>query len=127
MLRNLFLISFIWAIIILIVCGLPGESLPDPGRLWFPHFDKLVHMGLYFPLAFFLVAEFALSKKVFLRKYAVFLTLLLVFIYGGFIELSQEYLFVDRSPEWADVLSDLIGAILAISLYYLVGKRLFKR
>lgn len=127
MLRNLLLISFVWAIIILIVSGLPGEALPDIGRLWFPHFDKLVHMGLYFPLAFFLVAEFTMSKKVNLKKNAVLLTLVLVFLYGGSLELAQEYLFVDRSAEWGDVLSDLIGGVLGISIYYLIGKRLFKR
>jgi len=127
MLRNLIIISFIWAVIILIVSGLPGESLPNPGVFWFPHLDKFVHMGLYFPLAFFLIAEFALSKNTFLKKFGIIVTLMIVFLYGGSIELAQEHLFVDRSAEWGDLLSDIIGGSLGISFYYLIGRRLFRR
>ncbi len=126
MFRNLLIISLIWAIIILVLSGLPGNALPDPGVFWFPNFDKLIHMGLYFPLAFFLIAEFALTKNLALKKKAIPVTLVIVALYGGSIELAQEYLFVDRSAEWADVLSDLIGGSLAILFYYIVGNKLFK-
>ena len=126
MVRNLLIISFVWALIILILSGLPGGSLPNPGFSTIPHFDKLVHMGLYFPLAFFLVAEFSLSEKSFLRKFSPALTLIIVVLYGGSIEIAQDYLFVERSADIMDLLSDLTGGVLGVSFYYLIGKRFFK-
>ncbi|MEA1875465.1 MAG: VanZ family protein [Bacteroidota bacterium] len=127
MLRNLLFISLIWAVIILILSGLPGSSLPSTGLSKIPHFDKLVHMGLYFPLSFFLMAEFSLSKKTVIRRYALIFTLLIITLYGGSIELAQDYVFVQRSADWIDLASDLFGALLGISFYHVVGKRFLKR
>lgn len=127
MLRNLLIISSVWAVIILILSGLPGSSLPNTGLSKIPHFDKLVHMGLYFPLSFFLMAEFSFSKKTSIRRYALVLTLLIIAFYGGSIELAQDYVFIQRSADWIDFASDLFGALLGISFYHAVGKRLLKR
>lgn len=126
MIRKLFIISFVWAIFILIMSGLPGDSLPTTRFMLIPFFDKLVHIGLYVPLAFFLLAEFSLSRRKFSRITAVSLTLLIVAFYGGLIELAQDYLFVDRFSDWKDFLSDIIGGIIGISLFFLFGKRIFR-
>jgi len=126
MLRNLIIISLLWAVIILILCGLPGSSLPNTGLSKIPYFDKIIHIGLYFPLSFFLTAEFSLSKRSFLRKFAFVFTLLIVVFYGGLIELAQDYIFVQRSAEWMDLSSDLIGGLFGISFFYLVGKKYIK-
>ena len=84
-------------------------------------------MALYFPLSFLLIAEFSFSKKSFINRYALLLTLLIVALYGGFIELAQGYIFVQRSADWKDLASDLAGGLLGISFYYVIGKRLIKR
>jgi hypothetical protein len=51
MIRKLFVISLVWSVLILILCAIPGNSLPKSPLFNIPHFDKFVHAGLYFPLA----------------------------------------------------------------------------
>ncbi|MBT3242679.1 MAG: VanZ family protein [Bacteroidetes bacterium] len=127
MLRKLLLISIIWAAIILVLCALPGDNLPKSKISIIPHFDKLVHMGLYFPLSFLFIAVFDLSRLSVLRSLGPILTLGLVGIYGGFIELAQENLFVHRSAELLDFIFDLIGGLLGILTYYILFRKLFHR
>ena len=76
MIRKLFIISLIWALLILVLCGIPGSSFPKAPLFNIPNLDKIIHAGLYFPLAFFLGAEFDLSKKNILRFGGPILTML---------------------------------------------------
>ncbi len=126
MIRKLFIISLIWAILILVISGLPGDSIPQ-SRLWsIPQFDKIVHIGLYFPLGLFLAAEFVLSKNPWLNKWAIPLTLFIVALYGGLIEIGQDYLFTQRSADWFDF-SDIIGGALGMLFFtHFLRKRFFR-
>ncbi len=119
MIRKLFIISLIWAVIILIACAVPGGSLPATPFLSIPNFDKIVHAGLYLPLAVVLGAEFDLSGKRLLQLFGPLLTILIIAFYGGLIEILQEYLFVGRSADIADFLFDVIGGLAGLTLYYL--------
>ena len=127
MFRKLLFISLAWAVLILFISGMPGDQIPQ-SRLWMiPQFDKIVHMGLYFPLGFFLAAEFRLSHHLVLRRYATVFTLLLVAIYGGLIEIGQDYLFVNRSADWWDFLSDILGGFLGILAFQYVGYPIYQK
>lgn len=127
MIRHLLVISLIWAIIILVISGMPGDSIPQ-SRLWsIPQFDKIVHMGLYFPLGFFLAAEFLLSSRPALNKYWIPITLLIIGFYGGIIEIAQGYLFIHRSADWFDFFSDLVGGSLGMLLFNYVGYKIFRK
>jgi len=127
MIRKLFIISLIWAVVILILCAIPGNSLPR-GR-WFhiPNLDKIVHAALYFPLAFFLIAEFDLSKNNILRLTGPLLTMVIVALYGGLIEILQEKFFVNRSSDIVDFFSDVIGGLAGLTIYYLFFRPFFHR
>ncbi len=119
MIRKLFIISLIWAAVILILCAIPGGSLPTSSLFNIPYFDKIVHFGLYVPLAFILGAELDLSKKQILQITGPLLTMLIVAFYGGLIELLQEFLFINRSADVLDFLADLIGGLAGLAIYYL--------
>ncbi len=127
MIRKLLIITIIWAIIILILSGIPGSSLPKAPIFSIPHLDKWIHAALYFPLAIFIVAEFDLSKKLFLSLAAPFFTMLIVALYGGMIELAQDHLFVNRSADVVDLAFDLFGGLFGITVYYLFLKGWFRR
>ncbi len=127
MLRNLVIISIAWSVVILILSGLPGDSLPETKVALIPHFDKLVHMGMYFPLAFFLIAEFDLSRKQGLVKWAAVLTLMIVGVYGGIIEMAQDFIFVHRSADAIDFLFDMLGGVLGLLCYYILFRKAFRR
>lgn len=127
MIRKLFIISLIWAVLIMIVSAIPGNDLPSINLFRIPNFDKIVHAVLYFPLAFVLGAEFDLSGKNWLKYTGPVLTMLIITIYGGLIEVLQEKLFINRSADVDDVLSDIIGGLAGLAVYYLFFRPFFRR
>lgn len=127
MLKKLFFISIVWAVIILVLSAIPGSSLPRTPLLNIPYLDKWVHAALYFPLALSLTAVFDLSKKLFFRFSAPFLALVIVGVYGGLIELAQDYLFVERAADLIDLVFDLLGGLFGIACYYLFLRSWFKK
>ena len=127
MIRKLFIISLIWAILILVLCAIPGDSLPSSPLFNIPNLDKFVHAGLYFPLAFFLGAEFDLSKKRILHLAGPLFTMLFVVLFGGLIEFLQETLFINRSSDIVDLFFDVIGGLAGLTIYYLFFRPFFHR
>ena len=127
MIRKLFIISFIWALLIMIVCAIPGGSLPKVSGFNIPHFDKMVHAFLYIPLTFFLGAEFDLSKRTYLRIGGPFITMLIIAAYGGLIEILQGTIFINRSADIADFLADVAGGLFGLTLYHLFFRSFFRK
>ena len=121
MVKKLLIISILWAILILILSSIPGNSLPKAPTI--PHFDKLVHAGLYFILSLFIIPVFDLTNNKIIRISAPVLIILIVILYGGFIEIAQENWFVNRKGDFKDFYSDIAGGILAIILYYTLLKK----
>jgi VanZ family protein len=127
MIRKLFIISLIWALLILIICAIPGGSLPQSRFFAIPYFDKIIHAALYFPLAFFLCAEFDLTKKTLFQLSGPLLTMLIIAFYGGMIEVLQEKLFINRSADIMDFFSDLVGGLAGLTIYYLFFRPFFQK
>jgi len=114
-------LSFLVAIIILVLSLIPINTSVGSGLLDFPHADKVAHFMLYGLLSFILLHELHRNFK---GKISIILfTLILCLSYGGMIEIFQS--FIDgRSSEAYDLLADFIGSIMAIPAFYLF-KRLF--
>ncbi len=127
MIRKLFIISIIWAFLILVLCAIPGNDLPKSPVFRIPNFDKIIHAVLYFPLAILIIPVFDLSRRFFIHLSAPVLTILIIAIYGGFIEIAQDLVFRNRSADIADLLFDLIGGLSGILVYYLFIRSLFKK
>lgn len=119
---RLILASVAWLILILVICAIPGNSLPSSTLFNIPHFDKIVHAVLYIPISFLLLAFFRLSTSSLLRKTAALLSLFIVFAYGGIIELLQSNLFRDRSGDWKDLAADMAGGIIGLMIYLLFAR-----
>ena len=106
--------ALIWALFILIICcaslGKAGES-----PLFFKGFDKLTHTGLFFVLTIFTLygllrkqAHHQLPANIFA------FVLIIMFLFGGAIELLQLKVFTYRSAEWADLFCDVLGTLMGI-------------
>jgi len=108
--------NIIWAAIIFILCAVPGDELPKTNAIHIPHFDKIVHFGMFFIMGIFLMAEFRIQTKL-KRNTILIISLLLIGIYGGAIEFLQQNYFVNRSGDYMDLLADILGGITAIILY----------
>ena len=78
------------------------------------HFDKIIHLVLYFVLAAVLIYDFWKnnSGKLPSNKF-IFICILFPVLLGGTVEIFQELFFKPRSADWFDWLADGIGVLLA--------------
>ena len=63
--------ALLWALLILILCGIPGKDLPDLSFWESLSFDKIFHFILFFILVIFMIRGFKNQNTFFfLKKYA---------------------------------------------------------
>lgn len=113
--------------IILLVTFLSFFKPPSTDLDNVPGIDKLVHTGMYFVMASFLWWEFYKGQKnthapIWHAWVGAFLCPLL---YGGIVELLQEYCTKHRGGEWLDFAANSAGVIIAAVVgYYFLPKML---
>lgn len=101
--------SILWAAFILVICLMSHRHVP---RVTIPHFDKLVHFGLYFILA--ILTWYGWTRQNFfaaLRANTALKIILLLALYGMTIEILQGTLTSDRSFDLWDELANSTGAL----------------
>lgn len=111
----------LWVIVIAILSLLPGDDLPKKAFI-IPHFDKIVHLGMYFISCLFLISPF---EKLRIGKGYLAAFLFSSFL-GGLFEVLQELIARNRSGNFADFFADMLGAALALIFfhYFVSGKKL---
>jgi VanZ family protein len=115
--------STVWTIIILLATTLPSSSIPKTSLLEIPHFDKIVHFGLFFVLAVFLLSENnKLREAGALSSRSIWIALTISIVYGLAIELLQYYLLTTRSGSLWDFAANVLGAVVAIVLYKSINR-----
>ncbi len=116
-----YLAPLFWAGIILFISSIPSNDLPDFSFWTLLSFDKFAHLAMYSVLSFQVIKscirQYA-NKKI--RYYAVRVTFVTCTIYGGMIELFQEYVLLDRTGDWMDLIANIVGIILGIVLFKLI-------
>lgn len=112
----LFWRNIIWAIVIFVLCSIPGNELPKTSLITIPHFDKIVHFGMFFIMGIFLIAELKIQTQL-KRHFVIGIVLLLIAAYGGLIEYLQQNHFVNRSGDHIDLFADITGGVFAIIMY----------
>ncbi|RUT78856.1 VanZ family protein [Ancylomarina longa] len=116
MTTKLFLRNILWALLIFILCSVPGDDLPKSSLFNLPYFDKMVHFGMFFVMGIFLLAE--LSYQTNLSKFKMIgIALFLIAAYGALIEYLQQNYFIHRSGDYWDLSADILGGIVAVILY----------
>lgn len=106
----------------MLLCGLPGEDLPNIDFWEIDIEDKIAHMGVFGILGILMVYG-AFRKNSHNRlsdKQTTFLIIIAV-AYGGLTEILQGWLFPSRFASLSDFIADAIGAILGI----VIAKKLF--
>jgi len=107
----------IWFGLIAYASVTPSRNFPE--LKLFPHFDKVVHFGIYFVLALLLAAAFIKDRK-YTRSYL--LAGLASVLTGIAFELIQKYLTPDRSGEINDMLANTLGVLAGIAVYHFLVK-----
>lgn len=115
----LFIKPVIWLAIIFILCLVPPQDLPGKSLWQIPHFDKLIHFGMYFILAVLLVRPLkTINWPVWIA------TLVISAFVGGLIEILQYAVTSMRSANWGDFGADVAGAGAGLLIYaWLVSGR----
>ncbi|GHV30287.1 membrane protein [Bacteroidia bacterium] len=89
------------------------------------NFDKLVHFLMFLGLSgvMFFDNSFHLKQKV--SGWLIFVaSFLFPIIFGGGIEMGQEYLTTTRSGDWMDFLFDSIGIVCGCLVCLLINRKL---
>lgn len=107
-----------WALVILVLCGLPGsqfQSAEINGA------DIVIHTFLFFVLFLLLGTGFIKQGTYpFLRTSTLMKVFVITLLYGIAIELLQGAFFVDRSFELSDVLANSFGSLLGWGGFLLI-------
>lgn len=104
--------SLVWALLILILTGVPGNYIPEVAtfRDWLTY-DKLVHIFIFGTLSFLLFFNF--REQYFASKKRYRLVIAIVFLtlaYGLLTEVLQDTVFVGRDGNMFDFIADGLGA-----------------
>ncbi len=87
-----------------------------------PYFDKIAHLLMYLALAF--IFTYTMLRNQLSTTKTIILGSLLPIVYGGAIELLQEYYFSPRTGDWFDWIADTIGVVIGcFASIYLCKKR----
>ena len=103
----------VWLGVINTLCLMPPQDLPVKEFYAIPHFDKVVHFGMYFVLALLLIHP--LQRRALKVALGVFL---ISFLVGGAIEILQFAMAMQRTASWGDFLADMAGATAGWLLYF---------
>jgi len=103
-----------WAALIATATSLPGRTLPGSP---FPHFDLLVHVGMYGGLAFLFYRAMLLGTALGRNGWLWLIVLALVQGYGILDEIHQLWI-PNRSCDAFDALADGLGAAIGIGVYF---------
>jgi VanZ family protein len=120
--------SLLCALVILILCGMPGKDVPHISFLEALSFDKFVHAGIFFTLILFTIRGFLVQpNSLKLKQFAKIIALTLCVIYGGLLEIMQGTLCEGRNADVFDFIADSVGCITGLSVYNWVEKHLLIR
>lgn len=113
--------TFISLVILYLCCFIPANDIPEVSFDFFIPMDKIVHFCMYFGLSGAAAINYIHGEKGFVNtQKLLILAFVLPIIYGGLIELLQQYFFTSRSGDWFDFLADILGslAVLPIAVQY---------
>ena len=119
---HLFIRTIIWAIVIFVLCSIPGDDLPQASMIQIPHFDKMIHFGLFFIMGIFLISELRYQTKL-SRMSIALIVFAAIAIYGGVIELLQEKYFINRSGDFWDLCADAAGGATSVFVFPFLKKQ----
>lgn len=89
--------------------------------------DKIMHVSAYFGLAFIWFFYLFFKKPEDYRFKKAFITIsLIIVLFGIFIEVLQGALTSYREPDWADILANTIGVVIALVVFVFIKKFLLR-
>ena len=123
--RYILLPVIIGFLIFTATCLVSSDSIPKMPNIipW----DKFVHFGMFFVLSFVNFIDYYKLYEGKPNKFKwIFWSFILPVIYGGAIDIMQEYFF-SRSGEWADFIADMLGSATAMVIVMFLWKKYWEK
>ena len=110
--------ALLWAMLIFILCAIPGKDIPFIGIWDLFNLDKLIHASLFFIQVVLLIQGFSKQTQIILfsRRPKLFAVGLCI-MYGGDLELMQGAFFTDRTADIYDFIANSLGAVAGALLF----------
>lgn len=112
------LLSILWAVLILVLCLMPGKDLPSFSIL---EFDKVIHFFIYILLVLMMYYGWKKQNSFpTLHQYTLVKILFITSVYGFLVELLQAFFTADRHFDLFDALANSGGAVAGtlLSMYF---------
>jgi glycopeptide antibiotics resistance protein len=110
--------AMLWALLILILCGMPGKDIPHISFLELLSFDKFVHASIFFVFILLTIRGFVLQTRYpKLQRSARPIAFAICVAYGGAMEIMQGTVFTDRSADIFDFIANSFGCAMGWILY----------
>ena len=107
--------AVLWALLIAVLCGMPGKKIPHISFIEFPGLDKIVHAFLFYVFCLLLVKSFSNSEaSIFLQNNSFLFAFVFSVLYGVLIEWMQKTFFMDRTADLFDSMANSFGALFAL-------------
>ncbi len=106
--------ALLWALIVLLLTGLPGNVFPKITSFWdWLEPDKVVHLFIFGILSFLILWGYRTQYFEGKNRYVLVLSSVIISAFYGLItEVLQKYVFIGRSGNIYDFLADTVGALL---------------
>jgi VanZ family protein len=114
-----------WAIVILILTGLPGNYFPEIHSFWdWLAPDKMIHLFMFGSFTYLVIwgvrSQYTIKKN---RLRLIIITAVLGFFYGGLTEILQSTIFIRRDGNIYDFMANTLGGGLGILLFHLLYRK----
>lgn len=117
--------AMFWALLILILCGMPGKDIPHISFLELLSFDKFVHASIFFIFILLSIRGLLLQTRFFrLQQTAKPTAFWFCVAYGGLMEIMQATLFKDRSADIYDFIANSFGCSMGWLFYNSIEKKI---
>jgi VanZ family protein len=112
----------LWAILILVLTGLPGNYFPKVPTIWdLLEPDKIVHLAIFLVFTLLLIYAIIHSRRS-SKRFLFILATGTGIVFGAATELLQAWVFTWRQASVYDFIADAIGCLAG----YLLFKKLLK-
>jgi VanZ family protein len=117
--------AILWAFVILILTGMPGNYIPHVSSpLKWLKADKIVHMVMFGTFAFLLFRGFSKQYTFSYLRYNYLLAGLIVgMVFGIITEILQYYVFIGRDGNIFDFLADLLGCLIGMTVFLIFFRK----
>jgi len=119
--------ALIWALIILLLTGLPGTYFPTVISFWdWLSPDKVVHIFIFLVQTFLILVAFRTQYLLGNRRLVyTWLLISIVTVFAFLTEVLQSYVFIGRDGNAYDFIADFIGVLVGYLAYNLYFKKKF--